>query len=312
MACTSICGDGHKVGSEQCDDGNTVTEACAYGQTSCTVCNGLCKNQAGATSYCGDGSVDSGHAEECDVANDMRCVSCKQACDTVFISYDLTGSFQITDTTLTLGDGTFAQTAGKLVVALPAGATGPVSGAASVVYLYSPVMTSTTISFGGTTTIKTNVVGSAGTATNKCPLNTGSLNSSNLLSWNACPYLGSHGTANWTPAQQVVTAGQGPGCLVYTSKGNVNCSGSLCSTSGLMSGDNPEDDTWDQPSASFTFSNAFSKVSARAIGAPGDGPGDKVEIPNNVSGRTWTNFEGIESGRTCGFKPTSCPTPGAQ
>jgi hypothetical protein len=272
----------------------------------------MCKTQAGATSYCGDSNVDPSHAEACDTTDDMRCTSCRRTCDTVFISYDATGSFQVTDTTLSLANGTYAQTGGKLVVALPAGATGPVPGVASVIYVDSPVTTMKTISFGGTTTIKTDVVGTAGTATNLCPLNTGTLDSSGVITWNVCPYLGSHGTANWTPVQQQVASGQGPGCLVYTSKGNVNCSGGLCSATGLKSGDNAQDDTWDQPSASFTFSNAFSKVSARAIGAPGDGPGDKVETPNDVSGRTWTNFDGIESGRTCGFKPANCPTPGAQ
>lgn len=52
--CSTTCGDGIKVGSEACDDGNTITETCTYGQTSCAVCNNLCQSVAGAASYCGD------------------------------------------------------------------------------------------------------------------------------------------------------------------------------------------------------------------------------------------------------------------
>lgn len=62
----AVCGDGDKAPTEQCDDGNTVTEACTYGQQSCMVCNNQCQQVSGATSYCGDGQVDSINGEECD------------------------------------------------------------------------------------------------------------------------------------------------------------------------------------------------------------------------------------------------------
>ena len=39
------CGDGVINGSEACDDGNTVTEACAYGLAECTVCAADCTEQ---------------------------------------------------------------------------------------------------------------------------------------------------------------------------------------------------------------------------------------------------------------------------
>lgn len=311
-ACTSVCGDGRKVGTEACDDGNTTTEACAYGQASCTVCNASCQNQAGAVSRCGDGIVQAANGEECDAANDQRCVACDIVCDTVFITYSGTGSFQITDTTFGAGDGTFPQTGGKIIVALPAGPTGPVAGTAGVVYLYSPVKATKTISLISTT-VKTDLVGTAGTPTNTCLLNTGTLNTTTReLAWGACPYLGSHGTANWTPAQQNVSAGQGPGCVVYNSQGKINCSGSNCGQTGLMSGDNNVNDTWDQPMATYEFGAGYTTVKGRAKGAPGDGPGDKIEIPNTTTGRTWVNFDATETSRTCGFKPSNCPTPGAK
>ncbi|HSA60566.1 MAG TPA: hypothetical protein VLJ37_12875, partial [bacterium] len=46
--------------------GNTVTEGCEYGQTSCTVCAADCTEQPGETSYCGDGVTDSTNGEQCD------------------------------------------------------------------------------------------------------------------------------------------------------------------------------------------------------------------------------------------------------
>ena len=58
------CGDGIRNGSEECDDGNEVTDVCAYGETACTVCAEDCTERAGAVSYCGDG-IRNG-SEECD------------------------------------------------------------------------------------------------------------------------------------------------------------------------------------------------------------------------------------------------------
>lgn len=57
------CGDGHRTVGEDCDDGNSVTEDCAYG-TSCMVCNSSCLDGPGNTSWCGDGHRTVG--ENCD------------------------------------------------------------------------------------------------------------------------------------------------------------------------------------------------------------------------------------------------------
>lgn len=62
----SGCGDFVVDTGESCDDGNTVTETCAYGAKSCQVCDSACTRKAGATSYCGDAVVDTSNAEECD------------------------------------------------------------------------------------------------------------------------------------------------------------------------------------------------------------------------------------------------------
>ena len=45
---TAVCGNGAVESGEACDDGNTVTETCAVGETSCTVCDATCNSVAGA------------------------------------------------------------------------------------------------------------------------------------------------------------------------------------------------------------------------------------------------------------------------
>ena len=50
---TSYCGDGAINGSEMCDDGNAVTEACAYNSEGCTVCNETVKKSPAHRSFVG-------------------------------------------------------------------------------------------------------------------------------------------------------------------------------------------------------------------------------------------------------------------
>ena len=83
------CGDGVVEGAEQCDDGNTVTEVCAYGERSCTVCSAECLSVAGQVTYCGDGRVSG--AEQCDDGNTVtevcaaygECTVCSAQCVSV-------------------------------------------------------------------------------------------------------------------------------------------------------------------------------------------------------------------------------------
>ena len=62
-----VCGDliTHNA-FEECDDGNTTTETCSYGDALCYVCNSQCKLTTGQTSLCGDGVLDVEY-EVCDV-----------------------------------------------------------------------------------------------------------------------------------------------------------------------------------------------------------------------------------------------------
>ncbi|MBI2451540.1 hypothetical protein HYV50_00510, partial [Candidatus Pacearchaeota archaeon] len=74
----AVCGNGIVETGEQCDDGNTITESCAYGQTSCTVCNNICQLVSGATAYCGDSIING--AEQCDDGNTISGDGCSSIC----------------------------------------------------------------------------------------------------------------------------------------------------------------------------------------------------------------------------------------
>lgn len=74
--CPAACGNGVTEPGETCDDSNAITEVCAYGLTSCTVCNSSCQSSAGATSYCGDSLTDGTHGEVCDDGASNGATSC--------------------------------------------------------------------------------------------------------------------------------------------------------------------------------------------------------------------------------------------
>jgi cysteine-rich repeat protein len=76
-----VCGNGALELGEDCDDGKATTEACAYGLTSCTVCDAACRRVAGATAYCGDGELDAAR-ERCDDGNALteRCAYGATSC----------------------------------------------------------------------------------------------------------------------------------------------------------------------------------------------------------------------------------------
>ena len=89
---TSVCGNGTQETGEACDDSNTTTEICTYGQTSCTVCDATCQSVAGAVSYCGDGTTDASNSETCDDSNAVTetcaygqtsCTVCNATCQSV-------------------------------------------------------------------------------------------------------------------------------------------------------------------------------------------------------------------------------------
>ena len=73
-----ICGNGVVEQGEECDDGNSTTEACDYGQRGCQVCDRNCSEISGQVSYCGDGVIQAG--EECDDGNTNDNDACRNTC----------------------------------------------------------------------------------------------------------------------------------------------------------------------------------------------------------------------------------------
>ncbi|MDH5718124.1 MAG: DUF4215 domain-containing protein, partial [Spirochaetia bacterium] len=78
--CTvAACGDSkiNNTAGESCDDGNSLTETCLYGETSCTVCDNLCNSVAGVViGYCGDSLING--IESCD--DGVESASCNSDC----------------------------------------------------------------------------------------------------------------------------------------------------------------------------------------------------------------------------------------
>ncbi len=74
-----VCGDDTKGPTEECEDGNTVTEVCAYGTPTCTVCDASCHLVQATGPHCGDGIVDDANGEQCDPPEDLYCDSGCQA-----------------------------------------------------------------------------------------------------------------------------------------------------------------------------------------------------------------------------------------
>ncbi|MGB0592578.1 MAG: fibrinogen-like YCDxxxxGGGW domain-containing protein [Myxococcota bacterium] len=100
-----VCGDDVTEGLEVCDDGNTETEACAYGEASCEVCGPDCAYVPGVVSgYCGDEVLQASEGEECDDGNTLDGDSCSSSCELLSEGLDCA---DIHDNDPTLPDGTY-------------------------------------------------------------------------------------------------------------------------------------------------------------------------------------------------------------
>ena len=75
-----LCGNGTQDEGETCDDGNQVTETCAYGETACVICDATCTTAEGTTSFCGDNFVDTENGETCDDGNTAGGDGCASNC----------------------------------------------------------------------------------------------------------------------------------------------------------------------------------------------------------------------------------------
>ena len=309
-----------------------MTESCTYGLQSCTVCNATCQNAPGATHFCGDTVLDAANGEECDKGGATE--ACRSDCKLqryCVLEYTLTGSYQVTGTAGMLGDGMHAQTGGTFKVRLPDDGTGNPGAhasslnATSVLYYNMPIAFTTNVPLIGTTVV-TSITSRAGTATNVCPLNRGTL-AGNNATWAACPYYNpasdtvGHCSNDWTPTHQstpLITPTAG--CLPLTGIGNINCQGAIgCGLVGLDEGDNPINDAWAQPQNISKFSNAFANSLMDGEGGPTDCPaGDpsrsasgsytnKLETPERANSRGWITTTGTRVSVTCNQLPAECP-----
>ena len=92
------CGNGIVDPDEACDNGtDNGRTACAYGETSCTVCTANCQVAEGSTAYCGDGIVQSN--EKCDKAETGEGIgsTCSDDCLKVYSKVLCTGMAVCTD-----------------------------------------------------------------------------------------------------------------------------------------------------------------------------------------------------------------------
>ena len=104
------CGNGVVEDDETCDDGNTITEACEYGEVERMVCNDQCQSSQQIVSYCGDGVINGN--EECDggswcstecEGNTPPCGLSSTGCPEIeWISIE-GGSFEMMKTEITVG-----------------------------------------------------------------------------------------------------------------------------------------------------------------------------------------------------------------
>jgi hypothetical protein len=216
------------------------------------------------------------------------------------ITYSITGQFTITGTPLGLGDASHDIGPGELKIRFRNEGNAPAAGPAEILSYTMPMNFSASTSG---LTVTTDIVASAGP--DACGVASGNL-SGTTLAWETCTYTG--GT-DWTPEQGAA----GPGCVAgYRSQGNVNCDDqsvlASCSQGGLQDGDNPQNDTGNQPLNSFAFAADLSSFQMRALGGPAGSDDKGVETPNRAPGRTWFNLNATETNRAEETTPEcACP-----
>lgn len=212
-------------------------------------------------------------------------------CESYVLTYQLTGTFSLTDTPGGLGNGVFSVGPGELSLRLvPTGADGE---AEATLLSYRMPQYFVVEAPGAVTTNDSE----ATAGPHECGLALGQLKG-NTVSWAECDYGPSppQGSTAWAPNDVV----GGPGCIQgYQVKGSVTCTGSFCSVSGV---DFPIvlDDDYPQPLNSFQFGPSFSTLSMRGIGAPPGNAGyDGVELPNVEPSRSWLGLDGTLVSQIC-------------
>lgn len=216
-------------------------------------------------------------------------------CESYVLTYQLTGTFSITDTPGALGDGVFTVGPGELSLRLTP--TGQDGEADARLLSYQMPQYFVVNAPGAVTTNESE----AKAGPDECGLAQGQL-SGNTVSWAACDYgpTPPQGSTAWGPTDVV----GGPGCVQgYKVNGTVTCAGTFCQASGV---DFPIElaDNYPQPFNSFQFGPSFSTLSMRGIGGPPSGDGyDAVELPNVEPSRSWIALDGTLLSQSCEAAP---------
>jgi hypothetical protein len=195
--------------------------------------------------------------------------------DSWVLTYAISGTFYITDTTLGMGDADRPLSEGVLKLRVVDDNGAPGDGPARLI-AFSHGEKFSVAAFA--IEVNTDLLVRAGP--DPCGLALGQ-RGADALTWERCIASASQGVDknSWTPDD----AAEGPGCLGgYTTAGNVACVGAFCSAGGLVEGDNPQAESYDQPLEGFVFNDGWSRFSM-----------PRVELPNRTPSRTWFDLQGV-------------------
>lgn len=256
-------------------------------------------------------------------------LACVVTPNTCTIEYALNHTFQITNTSGGLGDGTFTNLLGTVALRFNANASNQVidgnvdmlfywsrniftvSSVSTNVHAFAPSCAGATTTPGGNPATCPFVP-----ATMTAPVATGMLGG-NTITWGPCTggnYWASSasGGSSYTPA----TNASGGGCINnLRSVGNVNCGlGLFCGSGGLSSGNNPQDATWNQPMMNGPLATGLNTLTVsadrRTVTTPTGNTTNSApsarswNVPNTAPSRTWSSFVG--TARPTGMGGTTC------
>ena len=239
--------------------------------------------------------------------------------------YDLSATFQVTDTPLGLGDNVTSDLQGQLVLEFSDDGAGNIAdGPVGVLHYW--VFSDFVVS--GVVTVATRVHGFTpscngetdptwradtdpgfpavcGYTGNAVPVGSGVLDRANgSIDWDTCDpapqYWGT--TLTGSSSYNAAAVSSGPGCLDgFVSAGNILCTGSACSLGGLQSGNNPQFFNWVQPLVNGPGGSGSNSLAIsgdlRTVTTPTGAPGgfQSFNVPNEAQSRTWVSWTGTRN-----------------
>jgi len=303
--CAPVCG-----GNAYCDEaaicqckagytGDPLAGCALPGSCASDTCQngGTCATDGSATCACSGGYT----GPHCETPPAHDCL----------LQYKLQATMLIRDTTAGMGDFNIPSgaspspspvMAGRLVLRLPVQDAAVASGPAEILYYDLHQVFATETSALGSLVVTTDVWAYSpeprGATDNDTALATGTLtlgsaDGVHLLSFPDCtlPPGYNDDTQSYTP--DVVATGQG--CLSpYRSVGTIGCEDdstlASCGDGNLADGDNPQDETWEQPLPNIELSHDLSTMAFQSTLGP-TAPG-YMQIPNRSPSRTYLRWQG--------------------